>query len=327
MPNHTIDTIKNNILNEKFIHPADKEEIEFLLTAELNLLLSAANEIREHFCGSSGTLCTIINGKSGNCSEDCKFCAQSARHQCHSDVYGFADTRALLSGCEKGYSSRIDWFSVVTSGKRLTGEDFEKACHAFTLMNEKYPVNLCASLGLLDYNQFKRLKECGVRRIHSNIETSREFFPNVCTTHTFDEKIDCIKAAKRAGLQICSGGIIGLGETITDRLSMAFTLDELNVDSIPINILMPIKGTPFENNAPLSQDEILRTFALFRFINPKKEIRFAAGRSAFDDNGRTAFSSGVNAAITGDMLTTTGTSIKDDIRLFTELGIRNKNNT
>lgn len=314
--------LKKEILDGRRLKREDIDAVRIITEGELEEVLDCANEIREYFCADTGTLCTIINGKSGNCSENCKFCAQSAHHKTGAEVYGFLDEETLIDGCRKSFENGVERFSIVTAGRRLQGQDFDKACSAFRKMHEKYPIELCASFGLLEYEDFLRLKEVGVIRIHANIETSREFFGNICTSHSFEDKIKCIKAAKKAGMEVCSGGIIGLGESREDRISMAFTLSELDVDSIPINILMPIKGTRLEGNEGLKKEDILRTFAIFRFINPEKEIRFAAGRGVFEDKGRRAFLGGANATITGDMLTTTGTSVKDDIELFRELKLR-----
>jgi biotin synthase len=181
-------------------------------------------------------------------------------------------------------------------------------------------LELCSSNGLLSYEQFVRLRDAGVTRIHNNLETSRRFFPQVCTTHTYDEKLATINAAKRAGMEICSGGIIGMGETLEDRIDMAMELQALGVKSIPINILMPIKGTALENQEPLSDEEILRTIAIFRFINPRADIRLAGGRKLLCDKGRKAFLSGANASIIGNMLTSVGNSVDEDFAMFEELG-------
>lgn len=319
-----IEILKQEILNGKQLKRNDEKSVDIIMNSDLDELLSSANEIREKFCKNNGTFCTIINGKSGQCSENCKFCAQSAHNHTSAKVYDFLDEESLLEGCRKSVENGIERFSIVTAGRRLSGKDFENACKAFKKMSENYDTELCASFGLLDYDDFLKLKESGVIRIHANIETSQEYFNNICTTHSFEDKLNCIRAAKKAGMQVCSGGIIGLGESFKDRISMAFTLAELEVDSIPINVLMPIKGTALENNESLKKDDVLRTIALFRFINPKTEIRFAAGRGAFEDHGRRAFLGGANAAIVGDMLTTVGTSIKEDIELFDELGLRKR---
>uniref|UniRef100_UPI0038650B65 biotin synthase BioB n=1 Tax=Treponema saccharophilum TaxID=165 RepID=UPI0038650B65 len=181
-------------------------------------------------------------------------------------------------------------------------------------------IGLCASMGFLTREQFRRLKNAGVTSIHNNIETSRRFFPNICTTHTFDMKIATIRTAQEEGLAVCSGGIIGLGETFADRIDMALTLSGLGIRSIPINALMAIPGTPLEGQKPLCEDEIIRTLAMFRFVNPEANIRLAAGRRLLSGNGRRAFESGCSASITGNMLTTTGSTIQADIAMLESMG-------
>ena len=172
--------------------------------------------------------------------------------------------------------------------------------------------------------QFKRLREAGVTSYHHNIETSKRFFPEICTTHTYEDRINTIKTATEEGLSVCSGGIIGMGETFEDRIDMAISLSELNIKSIPINALMPIKGTALENRETLEADEILRTIAMFRYINPEANIRLAAGRKLLPENGKTAFIHGASASITGNMLTTSGTTIKEDMEMIKDLGLKNK---
>lgn len=187
-------------------------------------------------------------------------------------------------------------------------------------MNEECEIELCASHGLLNKEQLDRLREVGVSMYHANIETSKRNFPNVCTTHTYEDKIKEIKLAQDAGLRVCSGGIIGMGETWEDRIDMAISLFELEIESIPINALMPIKGTYYEDFQPLTEDEILRTLAIFRYINPTTYIRMAAGRNYFKDGGKNVFLSGANATITGDMLTTVGNNTAQDKEMLINLG-------
>ncbi|MDE5936219.1 MAG: biotin synthase BioB, partial [Ruminococcus sp.] len=217
-------------------------------------------------------------------------------------------------------SKGVHRFSIVTAGRTLNKIDFEKTLSAYRHIKSEYEIELCASHGFLTDNQFRKLREAGVSRYHCNIETSRRFFPEICTTHTYDDKIRCIKLAKKNGFSICSGGIIGMGETWTDRLDMALSLSELEIDSIPINFLIPIRGTPLENAKPLNYDDILRTIAIFRYINPNACIRLAGGRKLMNDLGKQAFLSGANSAITGDMLTTSGSGIDSDIELLESIG-------
>ncbi len=310
-----LNKLKNDVLNNKSISRSD---IPVLLSAPLDELCAAANEIRQFFCGSGVELCSIISGKGGHCSENCKFCAQgSARHDSDAPVFGFLDAETITKDCRYHAESGVHRYSVVTAGRTLNGTDFEKAAAAYKKMHNDCPkTGLCASHGLLNYEQLKKLKECSVTRYHCNIETSPEHFKNICTTHTFEDKIKTIKAAKQAGLEICSGGIIGMGESMADRVDMAFVLKELGAVSVPINILTPIKGTPLEKIAPISKEEVLRTIAVFRFILPQVRIRLAAGRKNIEGNGLKAFFGGANAAITGDMLTTSGSTIKEDINML-----------
>jgi biotin synthase len=218
-------------------------------------------------------------------------------------------------------SEGVHRFSIVTSGRALTGEEFEKAIHAYETMHRECKIDLCASMGFLNEEQLHRLHEAGVTSYHHNIETSRRNFPNICTTHTYDQKIETLKKVKAEGMCACSGGIIGMGETWEDRLDMAISLAELGIDSIPLNALMPIKGTPLENQKRLTQDEILRTIAFFRYINPEANIRLAAGRALLTNDGEIAFRSGASASITGNMLTTAAcATIRSDKEMLKNLG-------
>jgi len=294
--------------------------LEFLLTTNLKELCSGANKIREKLCGEKVDLCTIINGRSGRCSENCKFCAQSAHHNTEIKEYVFLDPHVILEDCKKNEANGVHRYSIVTAGRSLTGADFDKAIEAYKKMHKECEINLCASHGFLTEEEFIRLKEAGVTMYHENIETSKENFHNICTTHSYEDKIKEIKLAQKVGLNVCSGGIIGMGETWEDRIDMAISLSELGVMSIPINVLMPIKGTPFGNLERIADEDILRTIAIFRYLNPTAYIRMAAGRSYFSDGGMQIFQSGANATITGDMLTTIGTNIEQDKIMLTKLG-------
>lgn len=297
-----------------------KEELLRLSEEPLDELCSAANEIRKHFCGNIFDLCTIINGRSGRCSENCKYCAQSAHYHTNADEYPLLGQERLLEGAQYNEEKGILRYSVVTSGKRLSDDDVEKLCAAYRLMREKCKISLCASHGLLTLEHCKKIHEAGVTRYHNNLETSRRNFPNVCTTHTYDDKIQTIKWAQEAGMEVCSGGIVGLGETMEDRIDMYMDIAALGIKSSPINFLTAIPGTPYENLAPMTDEEKLRIIAIVRFILPDGAVRIAAGRNTMGDHGRRAFLSGANAAISGDMLTTAGVTIKEDIALIQELG-------
>lgn len=280
------------------------EDLSFFKSCDLEELCKGADKIRAHFNGDKVDLCSIINGRSGRCPEDCKYCAQSAHHHTECEVYDFLPQETIMDACKLNEREGVDRFSIVTSGRALTGDEFDKALDAYKAMSKECNIELCASMGFLSAEQFKQLKEVGVSSYHHNIETSRRHFPNICTTHTYDQKLATLKLVKEAGLYVCSGGIIGMGEDFDDRIDMALDLHEAGVDSIPINVLMPIPGTPFENRELLKEDEILRTIAIFKYINPEADIRLAAGRALLSGDGEKALCSGASASITGNMLTT-----------------------
>lgn len=310
--------LAEEIINGRRIKRQD--DLTFFLNCDLDELCEGADRIRKHFVGDKVDLCSIINGRSGKCPEDCKYCAQSAHNHTDCEVYDFLPEEDIVKACKLNESEGVDRFSIVTAGKALTGEEFEKAVHAYETMNKECDIELCASMGFLNAEQLHRLHEAGVTSYHHNIETSRRNFPNICTTHTYDEKIATIKMAQEEGFCVCSGGIIGMGETWEDRLDMAVSLAELGIMSIPINALMPIPGTPLENLKQLSEEDILRTIAFFRYINPEANVRLAAGRALVTNDGEAAFSGGASATITGNMLTTSGSTIENDKKLLRGLG-------
>jgi len=298
-----------------------EDDLNIFLTCDLSELCEGADMIRTHFVGDKVDLCSIINGRSGRCPEDCKYCAQSAHNHTDCEVYDFLPENKIVDACQQNAKEGVDRFSIVTAGRALTGDEFDKAIHAYETMRKECDIELCASMGFVSAEQLHRLHEAGVTSYHHNIETSRRNFPNICTTHTFDQKIETLRMVKAEGLWACSGGIIGMGETWEDRLDMAICLAEVGVDSIPINVLMPIKGTPLENQPMLTEEEILRTIAFFRYINPNADIRLAAGRALLTNDGESAFKAGASATITGDMLTTVKcATIRKDREMLTDLG-------
>ena len=314
--------IAEKIIAGERLQPDD--DLEFLLNVPLEELQAGAALIQKHFCGNHIDLCTIINGKSGRCSENCKYCAQSARHKTGVDEYNFLPTEKILAVALANEAAGVNRFSIVTSGRALSGKDFEKAVEAYKILRANLKIDLCASHGILDAEQLKRLRATGVTSYHHNLETSRRFFPHICTSHTYDDRIKTIKLAQAAGFCVCSGGIIGMGETWQDRIDMAFELAGLGIESIPVNVLMAIKGTALENLKPLPVEDILRTIAIFRYINPTANIRLAAGRKFLPYCGASALLHGASASITGNMLTTSSNNIEDDIKLLAELGLTNK---
>lgn len=310
-------------LKQKIYAGADitRDEAAALAGEPLDVLAAAANEIREKMCGNRFDMCTIINGKCGKCSEDCKYCAQSAHYQTDcKETYPLLPTEKLLAGARHNKEQGVLRYSVVTSGRSLSGQEVAQVCESIREIRRNVDVQICVSFGLLDEEQFRKIKEAGASRVHCNLEASRDFFPKVCTTHSYDEKIAAIKAAQRAGLDVCSGGIMGLGETMEDRIDMAIALRELGVKSVPVNLLNPIKGTPYENNKILTNEEFCRIIAVFRFLIPDGTVRLAGGRGLLGDKGEKCFLGGANAAISGDMLTTAGITAATDMELVNRLG-------
>lgn len=309
--------LTDQVINGKKI---SKEEALFLYRQPLLELCGSADKIRKYFCSDQFDICTIINARSGSCSENCKFCAQSAHNHTCAATYPLLSKEEILAQAKINHEQGVLRYSIVTSGKRLSDAEVDLMCEVVREIKEKIGISVCVSFGLLNEQQFRKLKEAGVTRVHNNLETSRRNFPNICTTHKFDDKIQAIRAAQAAGLSVCSGGIMGLGETAEDRIDMALTLRELGVLSIPVNMLNPIPGTPFENNERLTPEDMQRIVAVYRFILPQASIRLAGGRGLMPDKGKSCFTSGANAAISGDMLTTAGITTKTDMALLKELG-------
>ena len=301
-----------------------QDDLSWLLQASLDELQQGAYTLQKNFCGSHIDLCTIINGRSGHCSEDCKYCAQAACHPSGIKTYGFLPAEKIIENAQANQQAGVNRFAIVTSGRALDGPDFDQALQAYRRLHQILTIDLCASHGILDQTQLHQLHEAGVTSYHHNIETSRRFFPQICTTHTYEDRIHTIRLAQREGLCVCSGGIIGIGETWEDRLDMAISLAELGIQSIPVNALMPIPGTPLEHQPQLPAEDILRTIAIFRFINPTANIRLAAGRRLLPQNGATALLGGASASITGNMLTTSGSTIVEDLDMLARLKLTNK---
>ena len=315
-----IEGLTERVVDGYRIKREDSELIELLKSAELEELLKGADIVREKYSGDRIDLCSIIAGKSGNCGENCKFCAQSAYNHTSCDVHPLLDYDEIYKVARSNEEEGVNRFAIVNSGRGPSDEDFENLIRIYKRLSEELHISLCASLGFLTQEQFDRLYAAGVRRYHNNIETSRGYFDKICTSHSFDDKVENIKRAKKAGLEVCSGGIIGMGEDIDDRIEMAFDLQELEISSIPINTLIPIKGTMLEGVKQLTEAEILRTVAIFRYINPEADIRLAAGRGLMENEGEKAFVGGANSAITGNMLTTSGATIRSDMALVKSMG-------
>jgi biotin synthase len=311
-------------LKERVLSGGVIEKDEALLlsrVADKEALYEAAHEITAMCMDDKFDTCSIVNAKSGNCSEDCKWCAQSARYRTHAAIYPLISEMEIRHQAKEKEQYGSKRFGVVTSGRQITPAELGKICTAFEHIRKETGLKCCASLGLLTKEQLLRLKTSGVETYHCNIETAPSRFSQLCTTHSVEDKVKTLQAAREAGLRICSGGIIGMGETMEQRIEMALFLRNMEVGSIPVNLLQPIDGTPLENAKPLTDEELLTTIALFRFINPKAFLRFAGGKALMkEDTQRKALYIGINASIIGELLTTTASDAEKDKILFASSG-------
>lgn len=314
-----IKQLKDKVLGGSML---TRQEALWLCSAPLEPLCRAADAVRAHYCGNVFDICAIVNAKSGRCSENCRFCAQSAHYPTNADDYNLMDADSLVDQAQKDAAAGVLRFSLVMSGRRLSDQEVDAVCTAVERIRRTTGLAVCTSGGLLAAEAFAKLKAAGVSRVHNNLETSRRFFPKVCTTHTYRDKIAAIRAAQAAGLSVCSGGILGMGETWEDRIDMALTLRTLGVKSVPINRLNPIPGTPLAAADGISDDDLCRAVAIYRLLLPDAAIRLAGGRGLLPDKGRACFASGANAVISGDMLTTAGDTIASDLAMIGAMGFR-----
>jgi biotin synthase len=316
---NTIEELKEKVLAGYQL--SYEEGVKLYYTSDKEALYRAADEIREHFCGNTIDLCSITNAKSGRCPQDCKWCSQSRHYNTHVEEYELIDQKEAVDQAIHNAAKGVKRHSLVTSGRRVYNKTLDQLIPIYKEIKEKTDLSLCASMGLIDEGQLRRLQEeVGIEHYHCNLETAPSYFPKLVTTHSIEEKIITIKAAQKLGIKVCSGGIIGMGETAEHRVELAATLAELGVHSIPVNILTPVEGTPLEKSEILAEEDILTTFAVFRFMNPKANIRFAGGRIQIKAYQNKALRAGVSAALTGDYLTTTGSNIEEDLRDFQNAG-------
>ncbi|MDE6027471.1 MAG: biotin synthase BioB, partial [Muribaculaceae bacterium] len=315
----TIQELKDKVISGKEINM--EEALWLASQSDREGIYEAAGEITRHFGRPVFNPCSIINARAGRCSENCKWCAQSGHYHTDSGVHGIIEVSEAIENAAIAEKQGIKRYSLVTSGRSVKGKALDKVCQIYEDLGRMTDLFLCSSLGLLEKDELQKVWDAGVRRYHCNLETAPSYFPELCTTHTIEDKIRTIRFAKEIGFQICSGGIIGMGETREQRIEFAFTLRLIEPDSIPVNILCPIPGTPLEHTPPISEDEILLTVALFRFINPRAELRFAGGRQRLSRQTQLkAMKIGVNGAIIGDLLTTIGSKADEDRVLIAEAG-------
>ena len=316
-----LSTIRQKAENGTPIDFSEAVSLMNLQGHEVMELFALANTVRSRL-GDRVDLCSIVNAKCGMCPEDCKFCAQSVHNDTDIFPHSLLDEDEILDMAHMMQDEGAARFCIVISGKGADGGDFEKILSSIQRIRKETALSVCVSLGMLTQEKATALKQAGVTRLHHNLETSEGFFGNICTTHTYSEKINTIHIAKSAGLEVCCGGIIGLGETPRDRIEFAFTLRELDVESVPINILTPVKGTALENAEPIKPLDILKTIAVFRLILPDKNIRIAGGREKnLRDVQALCLLAGANGLLLGNYLTTDGRYPKDDIQMIQDLGL------
>ena len=318
--NRTLLSLTDRVLQGGEISQTEACRLVEFQDEEIYKLLAAANLLRDHYKGNRVSLCAIINAKSGRCSEDCAFCAQSSHCRTKIQVYPLIDPEVIVRRAEEAWEVGARRFSIVTSGKSLTEPEIERVCLAIRKISEKNRVQTCASLGILNKEKALALKEAGLWRYHHNLETSRSYFPKICSTHSYDEGIRTIKIAKEAGFKVCCGGIFGMGEAAEERVKFAFMLKDLGVDSIPVNFLNPIPGTKLEGTYLLNPLECLKILAILRFILPTREIITCGGR---EQNLRSLqalmFFGGASGMMLGNYLTTKGRTPEEDLQLIKDL--------
>jgi len=302
---------------------SEETALEMLLCGpdEIPELLACASLMRKRCFGDAVLMCSILNAKSGACSEDCAFCAQSAHHRTNAEIFPLAEISEIETAYLKATELPVSHFGVVTSGKSINANDIRHICEAAKRTNDPR-LAWCASLGCLDKELLLTLKEAGFKRFHHNLETAESFFGSICTTHSYDLRIETVRAVKEVGLEICSGGILGLGESLEQRVEFASILAREEVNSIPLNFLIPIPGTKLEFQEVMKPLDMIRTIAMFRMMNPKSEVKVCAGRIHLRDLQSMVFYAGATGIMIGDLLTVAGRDPATDLHMIEDLGFR-----
>jgi len=315
-----IDALTQRILDGGEISAAEGRWLLGLDHDYLPWLMAGADRIRKTYRGNDIEVCAISNVRSGNCSENCSFCSQSAHYKTAAPVYDYISSEELVTQAQRARSWGVSDFGVVSKGWGVRSDrERKQLSEYFAAMGERSDIGRCASLGVLTPDTAAELKAMGLENYHHNLETAESFFDQVCTTHTYQENIDTIRHAREAGLQVCAGGILGMGESLDQRIELALTLRELDVKSVPMNFLNPAEGTPMANVEPMQPHEILQCIATFRYLLPRAEIRIAGGRHFLGDMQSMIFMAGASAVMIGDYLTVHGRSVDDDLKMFDDL--------
>lgn len=296
----------------------DKQELLRLYNLDLDELLKLSSK----YVKDEIEFCSLINARNGKCSQNCKYCAQSSHYRTHIDSYPLVKIEEVRKAALDAKSHKASRFAIVTSGKTPDESDFDKMLEMIKEINKIEGLNSCASIGILNEEQAKKLAQSGLKRFHHNINTAKSYYPEVCTTHTWQDRLDTCKLVKKYGMELCCGVILGMGESVEQRVEMALELAEIQPNSIPINILMPIPETPFENYLDkIDEENVLRTLAIFKIANPNSILRFCGGRMRLsEENQRKALNTCVEGIMVGNYLTTIGKNPDDDIKTVEELG-------
>ncbi len=298
------------------------EEALWLTGRNESELVRGATQIREAHFGNKVQLCAIINAKSGTCDMDCRFCSQSGHNSTDIETYPFIDAHALETQIHEVIDSGNRLCGVVTSGGKLSARELEELSESVHKIGGGNPTPVCASLGRLTEEELADLKTAGITRFHHNLEASESYYPKICSTQEWSQRLETVKAAKAAGLQVCCGGLFGLGESWQDRVDLALTLRELGIDSVPINFLYAHPGTPLKDTPPLSAEEALRIIALYRFLLPTATLRICGGRThVLGDRQTDLFAAGANGLMTGNYLTVAGSQYESDLDMIHRQGL------
>lgn len=323
-----IDRITARILNGGVMSEAEGRWMCRLDETYLPWLMAGADRIRKAFRGDEIEVCAIANVRSGNCSENCNFCSQSGHHDGQAPIYNYISEQQLVQQAQQAREWGASDFGVVSKGWGVRSKrEEQQLSHYFSALEAGSDIGRCASLGALDETTARQLKLNGLENYHHNLETAASFFDQICTTHSYQENIDTIRHARDAGLRVCAGGILGMGESLDQRIELAVTLRELGVESVPLNFLNPQPGTPFADIKPMAPMEILHSIAVFRYMLPQAEIRIAGGRQFLGDLQSMIFMAGASGIMIGDYLTTAGRKVNDDIKMLRDLKLQPRGDT